>query len=96
MTRQRAQNFQDELLDRVKALPGVESAAFARVTPLGYGSYSESLIAVDGYQPPPEEQPTVEYNEVGQDYFVTMGIPLVVRARIYAARTTKTPRWSRS
>src|SRR6266702_1787002 len=27
---QRAQSFQDELLDRVKALPGVESAAFAR------------------------------------------------------------------
>src|SRR5579859_2349924 len=74
---QRAKNFQDELLNRVKALPGVESAVFARATPLGYGSYSESPIAVDGYQPPPEEQPTVEYNEVGPDYFVTMGIPLV-------------------
>ena len=74
---QRARNFQDELLDRVKALPGVESAVFARATPLGYGSYSESPIAVDGYQAPPEEQPTVEYNEVGPDYFVTMGIPLV-------------------
>ena len=43
---QRAQNFQDELLDRVRALPGVESAAFARMTPLSYGSYSESLISV--------------------------------------------------
>jgi macrolide transport system ATP-binding/permease protein len=74
---QRAQTFRDELLDRVKALPGVESAVFARATPLGYGSYSESPIAVDGYQPPPEEQPTVEYNEVGPDYFVTMGIPLL-------------------
>jgi macrolide transport system ATP-binding/permease protein len=74
---QRTKNFQDELMERVKALPGVESAVFARATPLGYGSYSESPIAVDGYQPPPEEQPTVEYNEVGPDYFVTMGIPLV-------------------
>ncbi len=74
---QRAQNFQDELMDRVKALPGVESAAFARATPLAYGSFSSTPIAVDGYQPPPEEQPTVEYNEVGPDYFVTMGIPLV-------------------
>jgi predicted permease len=74
---QRAKNFQDELMERVKALPGVESAVFARATPLGYGSYSESPIAVDGYQPPPEEQPAVEYNEVGPDYFVTMGIPLV-------------------
>src|SRR5713226_2902741 len=73
---QRAQTFQDELLERVKALPGVESAAFARMTPLSYGSYSSTLVAVDGYQPPPEEQPTVQYNEVGPDYFTTMGIPL--------------------
>jgi len=73
----RAQTFQDELLARVKALPGVESVAFARMTPLSYGSYSSTKVAVDGYQPPPEEQPIVEYNEVGPDYFTTMGIPLV-------------------
>jgi predicted permease len=74
---QRAKNFQDELLDRVKALLGVESAVFARMSPLSYGSFSSTPIAVDGYQPPPEEQPTVQYNEVGPNYFVTMGIPLV-------------------
>jgi macrolide transport system ATP-binding/permease protein len=73
----RAKAFQDELIDRVLALPGVESAAFARVTPLGYGTYSSSPIAVDGYNVPPEEEPTVEYNEVGPAYFATMGIPLV-------------------
>jgi macrolide transport system ATP-binding/permease protein len=73
----RAQTFQDELLARVKALPGVELAAFARMTPLSYGSYSSTPIAVDGYQPPPEEQPIVEYNEAGPDYFATMGIPLM-------------------
>jgi macrolide transport system ATP-binding/permease protein len=74
---QRAQTFQDELLERVKALPGVESAVFARMTPLSYGSYSETRVAVDGYEPPPDEQPMLEYNEVGSDYFATMGIPLV-------------------
>jgi macrolide transport system ATP-binding/permease protein len=74
---QRAQTFQDELLERVKAMPGVESAVFARRPPLGYGYYSSTPIAVDGYQPPPDEQPTVEYNEVGPDYFATMTIPLV-------------------
>jgi len=73
----RAQNFQDQFLDRVKALPGVESAAFARMPPLSYGSYSSTSIAVDGYQPLPEEQPVVQYNEVGPGYFVTIGIPLV-------------------
>src|ERR1700724_2141380 len=74
---QRAQTCHDELLNRLKALPGVESAAFARMTPLSYGSFSSTPIAVDGYQPPPEEQPIVQYNEVGPDYFATMGIPLV-------------------
>src|SRR3981189_258378 len=73
----RAQSFQDELLQRVKTLPGVESAAFARMTPLSYGSYSSTPIAVDGYQSTPEEQPTVEYNEVGPGYFATIGIPLL-------------------
>jgi macrolide transport system ATP-binding/permease protein len=73
----RAQTFQDALLERVRALPGVESAAFARMTPLSYVSSANAPIVVDGYQPPPEESPTVEYNEVGDNYFVTMGIPFV-------------------
>ena len=73
----RARTFQDSLLDAVRTLPGVESAAFARMTPLSYGTFSSSPIAVDNYQPPPDEMPTVEYNEVGPDYFVTIGIPLV-------------------
>jgi len=73
----RAQTFQDALIERVRALPGVESAAFARMTPLSYVSSATAPIVVDGYQPPPEESPTVEYNEVGDDYFVTMGIALV-------------------
>ena len=74
---QRARNFQDELIDRVKTLPGIESAAFARMVPLSYGSFSSTPISVDGYEVSPEEQPTVEYNEVGPEYFATMGIPLV-------------------
>ncbi len=86
----RAQTFQDELMDRLKALPGVESAAFARATPLGYGSFSSSPIAVDGYQPPPEERPQVDYNEVGPEYFVTMGIPLLSGREFTRADDEKT------
>ena len=74
---QRAKSFHDDLLDHVRALPGVESAALARVTPLGYGTFSSAPIAVDGYVPPPNEQPSVEYNQVSPSYFATMGIPLV-------------------
>jgi macrolide transport system ATP-binding/permease protein len=73
---QRAKTFQDELIDRVQGLGGVESAVFARVTPLGYRGYFSAPISVDGYQAAPDEQPTAEYNEVGPSYFATMGIPL--------------------
>jgi predicted permease len=73
----RAKTFQNELMGRVSVLPGVQSAAFARMTPLGYGSYSSTPIAVDGYHPPLEEQPTIEYNQVSAGYFATLGIPLL-------------------
>jgi macrolide transport system ATP-binding/permease protein len=73
----RAKAFQDELIDRVRALPGVEAAAYARSTPLGYGTYSSSPIAVDGYEPQSNEQPTAEYNQVSPAYFATLGIPLM-------------------
>lgn len=72
-----AKAFQDQLLDRVRSLPGVEAAAFARITPLGYISYSSTPIVVDGHQPRPGEPPSVDYNEVSPDYFATLGIPLV-------------------
>jgi macrolide transport system ATP-binding/permease protein len=76
-TTEQAKSFQDELLARVQALPGVESATFARRAPLDFGSYSSSPIAVDAYNVSPEEEPTVEYNEVGPSYLATLGIPLV-------------------
>jgi predicted permease len=74
---QRTKNFEDELVDRLQALSGVESAAFARMTPFGYRSYSSAPIAVEGFETAPEEQPVVDYNQVGPAYLATMGIPLV-------------------
>jgi putative ABC transport system permease protein len=74
---QRARNFQDQLVDRLEALGGVESVALSRMTPFSYRSYSSAPIAVDGYEAPPGQQPTAEYNEVSPGYFATMGIRLV-------------------
>ncbi|MGH9822489.1 MAG: FtsX-like permease family protein, partial [Blastocatellia bacterium] len=74
---QRIKSFQDQLIDRVQALPGVESAAFTRIAPFSYRSYSSDAIRVDGYVVPPGEEPTIEYDEVGPGYLATMGIPLV-------------------
>jgi macrolide transport system ATP-binding/permease protein len=73
----RATAFHTQLLDRVRTLPGVESAALTRVIPFSYSVFSSAPIEVDGYQPPPNEQPTVEYIEVTEDYFTTLGIPIV-------------------
>ena len=75
--RQRIKNFDEALVDRLQAVSGVQSAAISRMTPFSYRSYSTAPIAVDGYEPPPDEQPTVDFNEVGPAYFATMGIPLV-------------------
>jgi predicted permease len=60
----------------VRGLPGVESAALARVAPMGVRGYSSAAIAVDGYQAAPDERPTAEFDEVSPDYFRVLGIPL--------------------
>jgi predicted permease len=74
---QRALTFQDELLERLKTLSGVESAVFARATPFTYSPFSSATIAVDGRVSAPGEAPSVDYNEVGPGYLTTMGIPLL-------------------
>jgi predicted permease len=88
----RAKTFQDELIQRIRALPGVEAAAYAHVVPLSYKSYSSTPIAVDGYQPQPNEQPTAEYNEVSPEYFATMGIPLISGREFTRADDENAPR----
>ncbi|HET6930736.1 MAG TPA: ABC transporter permease [Candidatus Acidoferrum sp.] len=88
----RARTFQDELIQRVRALPGVEAAAYARVVPLGYQSFSSAPIAMDGYEPQPNEQPTAEYNEVSPDYFAAMGIPFISGRDFTRADDEKAPR----
>jgi len=75
--KQRARNLNDELINRLKDLPGVESITSSRVTPFSYRGFSSALISVDGYITAPNEQPTSEYNEVGPAYLATIGVPLL-------------------
>ena len=72
-----ARAFQDQLLERVRTLPGVESATFARVIPFGLRDFSSAPINVEGYKTGPDERPMGDYNQVGPDYFRVMGIPIV-------------------
>jgi len=88
----RAKTFQDELIQRVRALLGVEAAAYARVVPLGYQMFSSTPIAVDGYEPQPNEQPTADYNEVSPGYFATLGIPLISGREFSRADDENAPR----
>jgi putative ABC transport system permease protein len=73
----RAQIFYEQILERIRALPGVQSAALARVRPFSYADYSSAPLEIEGYQPPRNEQVTAEYNQVGEGYFATIGIPIV-------------------
>jgi predicted permease len=74
---ERAKTFQTELIDRLQARAGIESAALSRFTPFSYRTYPSAPIAVDGYEPPKDQQPTAEYNEVSPAFLATMGIRLV-------------------
>ncbi len=73
----RAKTFVTLLLDRVRTIPGVESASVARVMPFSYNVFSSAPIEVDGYQPAPTERPEGDYIQIGDDYFATLGIPLI-------------------
>jgi predicted permease len=74
---QRTRDFQQQLIDRVEALPGVRSAAFARVPPFSYRSYSLAPVTTATSTQPVTELPTVEYDEVGPGYLRTLGIARV-------------------
>jgi predicted permease len=74
---ERAKTFDTQLLDRVRESPGVESATLTRLIPFSYGDFSTASLAIDGYQPAPDEQLNSSYLEVGEDYFKTLGIPIV-------------------
>ena len=83
--RERRTAFFDEVMRRVRELPGVESAAVASNLPLTYNGDSMS-ISVEGVpDPPPGQQPDVIYRAIGPGYFATMGIP-VIRGRDFTDR----------
>ena len=73
---ERAKAFDSQLLDRVREIPGVESATLTRLIPFSYGDFSTAALAIDGYQSAPDEQLNSSYLEVAEDYFKTVGIPI--------------------
>lgn len=83
--RTRGQVFHRQLLERMRALPGVERASLARTIPLGFSGNSSTGISVDGYQPKKGEEIVITYNEVTDGYFETLRIP-IVQGRAFTER----------
>ncbi|HEU4933871.1 MAG TPA: ABC transporter permease [Pyrinomonadaceae bacterium] len=67
----------DQLLQRVRTLPGVTAASFSSMVPLGFGGHSYDGTKVESYVPAPDEQVSTERVIVSDGYFETMGIQLV-------------------
>jgi predicted permease len=65
-----------QLLERVRALPGVRQASFSTMIPLGFGGHSRSGTTIEGYTPAQNERLSIERIIVSDGYFETMGIPL--------------------
>ena len=66
----------DQLLERVRQLPGVHSAAYASFTPIS-GKEVGVNVAVEGYTLRPGEVANERFVGVSPGYFETMGIPLL-------------------
>jgi putative ABC transport system permease protein len=89
---QRTRVFYRQLLERVRALPGVRSAALGQHLPLGVES-SATEIAIDGYQATPaQETLTIGSSIVGSHYFDAMGIPILSGRAFNAGDTETTPK----
>jgi predicted permease len=68
--------FYQSAVQRVRAIPGVTGASFARCVPLTCGQ--GTLYSVVGEpEPEPDKRPVVQYRSVTPEYFETLGIPLV-------------------
>ncbi|MFI5229624.1 MAG: ABC transporter permease [Gemmatimonadales bacterium] len=67
----------DRTIAEIRSLPGVESAALVRASPLS-GNGESYAVTIDGRPPvKPGDAPSMQLNTVTTDYFATMQIPIV-------------------
>jgi predicted permease len=75
-SQERIEGLYSDLLRRVRSLPGVRAASFASDSPLSGGWDSEG-VRVEGYQPRPDEELSVNASIISPSYFSSLGIPLI-------------------
>src|SRR5712671_1619819 len=73
----RGREFYRRLVERVRTIPGIQSATLARRLPLTDGGIAFANVAIDGYAPAKNEDMRLNYETVGPQYFQTMRIPFV-------------------
>src|SRR5689334_13395890 len=74
--------FYNDLVQRVKAQPGVQSAAFVNYLPLGGSNSSDAYLIEGEPEPAPGQEHEGRYRVATPDYFHTMEIP-IVRGRAF-------------
>jgi len=80
-------DYQTRFLDRLRALPGVQSAAASNAPPFG-GISSQTAIRIPGRMAgEPESRQAAAYRIVSPDYFQTLGIRLL-RGRVLSEQDT--------
>ncbi|MGB9122287.1 MAG: ABC transporter permease [Candidatus Angelobacter sp.] len=88
----RTEQFFREMRDRIRVLPGVESASIATTVPMGYSNEASRVFAEGQPQSNHEAAPRALYNAIDPAYFSTMRIPLL-RGRLFTEQDTgNTPR----
>ena len=81
-TDEKIARFNDQLIERIRSLPGVESAALGLNIPFDNNEW-DSPFHLSGTPPgSPGERPEAEINHVTPDYFRVMGMP-VLRGRAF-------------
>jgi len=73
---QRGLNFYDQLLDKLRAAPGVKAAALAGV-PILSGDEWDNRMGVEGHPPADGEDMQAFMNSLSSGYFTAMGIRLL-------------------
>jgi predicted permease len=81
--------YYENLIERVRAIPGVEAVAASLGAPLG-GTGWGNRLHVDGRPLPENQLPTAGYRVVTADYFRVTGTP-ILEGRAFDARETSRP-----
>src|SRR5437016_4357139 len=78
--------FHDQLLEKIKTLPGVQAVATRSHVPIAADDgYANLSFAIEGRLPDAANRSTAFYNAVSPDYFQTMEIP-VLKGRPFEAQ----------